>query len=900
MKKSLPPGEQYEAGAKKITRRRHLAAILIILGVALLLRFSFLKTPQVPVVWDAAGYHIQAKTFLSAFSRFSDRSFFNREFRRAYDMASFKGEVYPLFLSLVYALSGVRTEVVRAAQAILDSLMCALIYLLAWHICRKQVVGIIAGLFSAFYLPFIFSSGRILTETLGIFLITLMVWLLYRGLSRRGWVEFFLAGLVCALVMICRTMFQYIVPLVLVGLYLSMRGRKIGRRAALLAVYLSGVCLLIIPRLYYTAEIYDRPLLSGSWRNGEAVYAGIHPFNQGFQTEVLDITSELREAVKSRSGSRRIEQGDYYRAYLLTVLRQPLRSLAIIAGKGFSFWKRPYNDFMQSFLFPENIFSWLHRSIFILALFGIALSFRYWPRNALLLAVLFYLAGMSLLADMEIRYGLPAVPFLIILSSLSLYFLGRGIGEIRRKKKLGKFLWLTGSCVFLGLLWRFASLSTLKEIIPASGTILPRGISLALMNLFWLSLIPLIYFLGRTLFPVRFSWFLACFPVVLIGVAVNSYSEIHPYWHEWRARLTTTDQIIRQVIEIPADIEKYRKAEIKIDMQGGGGDGFNLFITVDGEVVRHFQRGLTMDWEHYIRTRKAFSVYLKHHRRKLEDLKQWFTVLLPVEKLLGKKQITVDMSLSFASGGGGDCVEVFGDCIGEEKPRQFEGPSWSRKKTRLSAYKYAVEDDWRIWERCEIPSPVTSSFYDGREWNNADLSPSPGKQDGRYRIFLVPSREKISAEVMPRDLLTERRITDRVATPAHRIQIWMILPDRKESNRIKVEASHALPGEEGGFFLVAYADTDGDGLPDRRLGRSSFLTGSGKDDWSEWEFSSDEKVLFVGNCWGKPTPVYYGHGEWTNDLFSATMYYANRPDITPRLTVSPKITNLRVTFLKPE
>ena len=152
---------------------------------------------------------------------------------------------------------------------------------------------------------------------------------------------------------------------------------------------------------------------------------------------------------------------------------------------------------------------------------------------------------------------------------------------------------------------------------------------------------------------------------------------------------------------------------------------------------------------------------------------------------------------------------------------------------------------------------------------------------------------------MPREVSSVEFITKRVAVPAHRRQVWMLYPEQKKSNRIKVGVAHGAPGKEGGFYIIAYSDTDGDGMPDRLLSQSPFLTSEKVGEWSEWEFYSKDQLIFVGNSWTEPTKVYYDHGEWPNDILSETMYYSNSQSI-PRLTASPKVTNLRISFVKEE
>ena len=81
--------------------------------------------------------------------------------------------------------------------------------------------------------------------------------------------------------------------------------------------------------------------------------------------------------------------------------------------------------------------------------------------------------------------------------------------------------------------------------------------------------------------------------------------------------------------------------------------------------------------------------------------------------------------------------------------------------------------------------------------------------------------------------------------------------------------AHGAAGDEGGFNIIAYADTDGDGKPDKKVAESEFLTGEKAGAWSSFAFSTSEKNLFIGNRWppGKNTVIFRGNGQWPRKDF---------------------------------
>lgn len=128
---------------------------------------------------------------------------------------------------------------------------------------------------------------------------------------------------------------------------------------------------------------------------------------------------------------------------------------------------------------------------------------------------------------------------------------------------------------------------------------------------------------------------------------------------------------------------------------------------------------------------------------------------------------------------------------------------------------------------------------------------------------------------------------------------WAVKPEAVEGERAILEAAHAAPGEEGGFWLVTFADTTGDGEPDREIARSDYLTAEKAGEWSALEFElPEDQRIFVGTTWpeGSATAVFRTNGPWPTDdgPFEDRFYHTIRPDRT--VTAGPAYTNLRISF----
>lgn len=141
----------------------------------------------------------------------------------------------------------------------------------------------------------------------------------------------------------------------------------------------------------------------------------------------------------------------------------------------------------------------------------------------------------------------------------------------------------------------------------------------------------------------------------------------------------------------------------------------------------------------------------------------------------------------------------------------------------------------------------------------------------------------------------EGMLTQTVKQPGHDVQIWKLNPEKKRSNDIILKTAHAAAGADGAFRLVAFADTDGDGDPDKLIARSPVFRVKEAGTWSTWSFHAEEEVIFVGQQWDAPSRVYYDAGSWPHDLLGNVMHYSNSGEVPDR-TVPFKITNLMISF----
>lgn len=132
----------------------------------------------------------------------------------------------------------------------------------------------------------------------------------------------------------------------------------------------------------------------------------------------------------------------------------------------------------------------------------------------------------------------------------------------------------------------------------------------------------------------------------------------------------------------------------------------------------------------------------------------------------------------------------------------------------------------------------------------------------------------------------------------YNLLVWGLKPGRKTGDKVLVEIAHAVPGERGGFRIVAYADKDGDGKPETEIAGSKYFIARSPGQWSSYTFNIKEERIFVGFAWpeGSDTLIFRGRGDWPRPDWplEGRFYW----EITPsrQRSAGPDFTNLKISF----
>lgn len=141
-----------------------------------------------------------------------------------------------------------------------------------------------------------------------------------------------------------------------------------------------------------------------------------------------------------------------------------------------------------------------------------------------------------------------------------------------------------------------------------------------------------------------------------------------------------------------------------------------------------------------------------------------------------------------------------------------------------------------------------------------------------------------------------KMLTTSVYRPGGNYQhwVWAVKPEDLSGQKITVEMAHGAAGDEGGFNIIAYADTNGDGKPDKKVAESEFLTGEKAGEWSSFTFTTTEERLFIGNSWppDNDTIIFRGNGVWPREEYPFEGRFFYLIDGSNSRSAGPAFTNL--------
>ncbi len=418
-------------GSERKGRTRRILLVVILVGVALRLIYSFFIFPVIGdrLHWRGVddGYDEIARNILDGHG-FVDAP------GRVPNLLTPPGYVY--FLTGLYALTGQEVnEGIRIwlIHPLLDGATCLLIYLLGMLCFRNRKTALAGAIFWAVYPQIIVYNARVAPEVLFTFLVTLTVYFWVRLQQNGRQADAIAAGASLALAMLVKEKLILLPPLLLLVVLLRPPGGFVHRIRLAVA---TGISILVVltPWLVRGYDVTGG-FVPITMRSGRAIDQGLDESFAGADTmlvrhfetreetadpqlpETIGLTpEELRD--QAAEGAR--AEKDLIGRSLERILDDPLAYARAFLTKSGAFWY-----FGQPKVIAGNMA--IQLPVLFLAVAG------YWTgrrRHFLMpfLLITIYFVVIHALTIVRMRYSIPIMPETALVAA-SFLFARRGKGE---------------------------------------------------------------------------------------------------------------------------------------------------------------------------------------------------------------------------------------------------------------------------------------------------------------------------------------------------------------------------------------------------------------------------------------------------------------------------------------
>ena len=708
------------------------SAGVVLAGLALALRLLHaLTTAKLLLADDAVFFEQHARTFLDAWLAIG-RPEFGSLLREAVDGASLQGVVYPFSLSLIYLVAG---GVNHHATAMVQAVMGAASVWLLFSTTRRafgQTAALAAGVLAAVYAPFVLASGVLLAEATLLLIQALAAWLLVAGLDRGAWRARLLAGASVGLLML-RPAFQYAGLLSIGGLVAAafVQGRRPADLARLAAPVVVGIGLIAVPWLLVNGLVFGQPVWSRTGDAWQQVYWGIYPPNRGWWPPDSPVPPKygVESLPGARAAGRQIEVRDldYLEAALQQIEATPLQALATEVNKLYQAYLHPFNTYAEAPVLVTGPAEPLHRALLWLALLGSVVA----AGRPSALAQYGLGAGVALpflVSHIDLRYVIP-IAFSV------LPFAGLGVSALFQRWRSAPGPLVTAGAVFAAwglsepvLLWGVPSLAPLDAHRLHSAVMCVALCAGCVLVGHWAQAGA---GKGARHLRVPLVWLVA----LVVSAAYGVQARYDGDWHEWSTVLRPGDAATQRIVlPVGWTMPPGARAEVRLYAAGASEQSYVPIVSANGREVARLGPAFIEGGP--LRFEERIMVTASQQGKVRADVPQWYGVPLDSTALAGG---SVELRLSI-EGAAGAWLRLWGDYPSEPGRRVLEAPSiYSRIQGQDDSFhKFVATGHPRLWRRFPLASSEARARLEvaGGALND-DLSASPGRQSGEFRMRVL-------------------------------------------------------------------------------------------------------------------------------------------------------------------
>lgn len=385
-----------------------LASLVGLLLVAAAVRFACVRGLHEVPYGDYAAYYLMASNLYSGHGLID--SFGNLAYMNA---------GYPLFLYVLFHLTGVSVRAATYANAALGTISVLLVYLLGRAVFERRFVAFLGAALWACYLPAITYCEHLAKEDLmaPLLLAQLLLTVHYLRSRPSAWLAIGM-GMVIAAQALVGSSALVLVPLSVVALASGGdRPWRLKARHALLASVTATV--LLAPWLYRNDVVLGSPVLNTN--GGFNLYLGNNPAATGmFESVAKTPLGKLWQGLRARMGEVRANTRLEHAA-LAYMAQHPLATARLDVKKLGLFWEPPVHEGVDHNAERGEALAraiWLVQYL-ILGAFALAGLFTLWrvPGAWVLLGAVALYTALHMLFFVQFRYRLPIMPVVALIAA---------------------------------------------------------------------------------------------------------------------------------------------------------------------------------------------------------------------------------------------------------------------------------------------------------------------------------------------------------------------------------------------------------------------------------------------------------------------------------------------------
>ena len=372
--------------------------------------------------------------------------------------------LYVYLLAAIYFLFGHHYWIVYVIQVLLGSATIILVYLIGKEFFGKPT-ALIAAALTAFYGPFMFYTGTLLGETLGVFLFYTSILFLVRFQRLRASSMLFFSGILFGLSMLTRGNMLVVLPFVCLWLALSSIKERAFRAIKYISIFLLGVIISLSP-IIIRNYIAEKDIVPITAIGGLNLYVGNGADANGKYRLVKGVGTDPKSMIEGsievaeKSAGRKLkpsEVSDYWVSETIKYIKgHNAASFFSLLFKKLAMTWNAYEipDIWDYYFFKEfiPILRLPLVGFFIIAPFAFAGIYLAWPRRRDCALLYLIIAGylFSLIAVfVASRYRVYIVPALAIFAAWGMVEGWRVIKTFDKKIMLLAICLIAGSAITL-------------------------------------------------------------------------------------------------------------------------------------------------------------------------------------------------------------------------------------------------------------------------------------------------------------------------------------------------------------------------------------------------------------------------------------------------------------------